>query len=282
MKLYKLTDEKHQTHNKCQWGESITHSVDKGLRNIELCSFGVIHAYKNQNLALLLNPIHANIDNPELWEASGEVEVEDWGKVGCHELTTIEKLDLPNWYTDEEIRKKIFIQFSILCAESVLSIFENEFPDDKRPRETIEAAREYLKNPAWSVAWFAAWSAAWFAAWSAARSAAESATRSATRSAAWSAAKSAARSATRSAAKSAAWSAAESAAESATRSAAKSAAWSAAWSATRSAAWSATESAARSAARSAESAAWSAAESAESAEINFCKLADKATKDIPK
>jgi hypothetical protein len=138
--------------------------------------------------------------------------------------------------------KRMAVEFAIYCASSCLKNFEKEFPDDKRPREAILAAKRWLKNPsqknkndAWSAAWSAE-SATWSAAWSA-----ESAT--------WSAARSA-------------WSAAWSA-ESATWSAARSAE-SAAWSAARSA-W------------SAESAAWSAARSAESAEsaIEKKKLLEK-------
>jgi hypothetical protein len=120
--------------------------------------------------------------------------------------------------------KKDSVALSIYAAELCLKNFEKVYPDDKRPREAIEAAKKFLKYPtkankkaAWSAAESAAESAARSAAWSA-ESAAESAARSA-------------RSAARSA-RSAAWSA-WSAAWSAVRSA-ESAAWSA-WSAARSA-----------------------------------------------
>lgn len=97
------------------------------------------------------------------------------------------------------------ISLAIYAAELCLANFEKTRPDDKRPRDAIEAAKAYLKNPcektriAASAAWSAASaasevSAAWSAA-SAARSAAD---------AAWSAASAAG--AARSAA-SAAWSA---------------------------------------------------------------------------
>ncbi len=107
--------------------------------------------------------------------------------------------------------KKDSLKLAIYSAELVLKNFEKEYPNDKRPREAIEAAKKVLfKDTAKNRS--AAESAAW-SAWSAARSAARSA-RSA-ESAAWSARS----------AESAAWSA-WSAAESATWSA-----WSAAWSA---------------------------------------------------
>jgi hypothetical protein len=90
------------------------------------------------------------------------------------------------------------VMFSIYAARLVLNNFEKEFPDDKRPREAIEAAERYASRPttknrnaaesAAEAAWSAAWSAqsAGSAAWSAAGSAAWSAESAAE--AAWSAA----------------------------------------------------------------------------------------------
>ena len=39
------------------------------------------------------------------------------------------------------------IKLAIICAKHVLKIFENKYPNDKRPRKAIEAALEWLKNP---------------------------------------------------------------------------------------------------------------------------------------
>ena len=105
-------------------------------------------------------------------------------------------------------QKEDSVVLSIFAAELCIENFEKLYPDDKRPREAIEAAKAYLKDPSEKNR-----SAAWSAARSAERSA-RSAARSAERSAAWSAESAA----------SAAWSA-ESAARSAERSAAESAAF---------------------------------------------------------
>lgn len=48
---------------------------------------------------------------------------------------------------DQSTKKQIRVQFSILCAERVLPIFEQRYPDDKRPRQAIEAAKEWMRNP---------------------------------------------------------------------------------------------------------------------------------------
>ena len=43
--------------------------------------------------------------------------------------------------------KRIMVMFSILCAKRCLKRFEDKFPDDKRPRQAIEAAQAWLDNP---------------------------------------------------------------------------------------------------------------------------------------
>ena len=102
-------------------------------------------------------------------------------------------------------KKEDSVALAIYSAKLCLKNFEKVYPDDKRPRQAIEAAINYLKEPtkenmsaamsAGSDAWSAAWSAesAWSAAWSAAMYAGSDAWSAAwsTESAAWSAAGSA-------------------------------------------------------------------------------------------
>jgi len=83
------------------------------------------------------------------------------------------------------------VQFAIYCARRSLPNFERQHPDDKRPREAVDAAEAWLSDPSEEnrkraeSAEYAARSAAWSAKY-AARSAAWSAEYAA-RSAAWSA-----------------------------------------------------------------------------------------------
>ena len=157
-------------------------------------------------------------------------QVEIAGKVikGDDKITS-EKMRILHAYRWE---KKDSVAMAVYAAELAIENFEKKYPNDKRPREAIGAAKAWIINPCKiteSAAASASWSAARSAAWSAVRSAEESAAWSA----AWSAAESASWSAAWSAEESAEESAAESAAESASWSAAESAAWSAAWSAAR-------------------------------------------------
>ena len=115
MKLYKLTDQNHRTRagesNECQWGENITHS---GTGEGELCGPGWIHAYTDPLLAVMFNPIHANIKSPILWESEGDVVLDDHGvKVGCLSLTTLRIVPLPEVSTNQ------LVAFGILCAMQV-------------------------------------------------------------------------------------------------------------------------------------------------------------------
>ena len=114
--LCKLTDENDQTKNNTQWGENITHTANgEG----ELCSKGWIHYYDSPLLAVLLNPIHGNFQNPNLWEikVEGKIKNDKGLKYGATSVTTIKKIPLP------EITLEQKIIFGILCA---MEVYKND------------------------------------------------------------------------------------------------------------------------------------------------------------
>ena len=51
------------------------------------------------------------------------------------------------WTKEDSVRLAIYV------AEQVLSIFEKKYPEDKRPREAIEAAKKWLKSPSKKTAY---------------------------------------------------------------------------------------------------------------------------------
>ena len=65
---------------------------------------------------------------------------------------------------DREIRL-----YAAWCAEQVLPLYEQAYPNDNRPRLAIQAARDYANGLIDDAAWAAARDAAWDAAWDAAR-----------------------------------------------------------------------------------------------------------------
>jgi hypothetical protein len=112
MLKYKLTDQDNMTYNNTLWGEGVTHETDGSG---ELCSPGWLHFYHSAELAVMLNPAHADIKDPKLWECEAEGQfLDDHGlKGGCTRLTTIREIPLP------EITLERRIRFGILCAQKV-------------------------------------------------------------------------------------------------------------------------------------------------------------------
>lgn len=96
-------------------------------------------------------------------------------------------------YVSENTCHELGVVFALSCIDN----FEKEYPDDKRPRQAIEAKQKWLRGEITERDLAAAESAAWSAvdlaesarsaAWSSARSAAWSTARSAAWSTAWSA-----------------------------------------------------------------------------------------------
>jgi hypothetical protein len=171
IKLYKLTDGDGQTWNGTQWGPGVSHS---GTGKGELCGPGWIHAYEHPLIAVLMNPIHANFQNPRLWEAEGEVALRDGQlKCGCATLTTVREIPLPSITTEMRVR------FAILCAKEVCACLSWNAWADKwlsgEDRTQAAAERACVRAEAAAAAAAEAAAAAWAAEAAAAAWAAEAA-----------------------------------------------------------------------------------------------------------
>jgi hypothetical protein len=190
MKVYKLTDQKMQTRDGFQYRLNRVR-VAPGVG--ELCTAGWLHGYSDPLLAVLLNPVHADVQNPRLFEAeaSGATQDDCGLKLGVQRLTLRKEIPLPVVTTSQRIR------FAILCALGIPQ--SPEFVrwatrwlsgEDRSPeaaaaaaeaarvaeaRAAARAARAAeVESPAWAAeaAEAAAWAAARAAAWSAAAAAA--------------------------------------------------------------------------------------------------------------
>ena len=176
--VYKLTDQNMQTYNGCKWvlGEEKTTSGEG-----ELCGPGWLHCYSDPLLAVLLNPIHADYENPRLFRAHvGGTSKPDHGlKSGYTKMTLIEEIPVPAISTEQRVR------FAILCA---MKVYRN--PGFVQWGENWLSGKDRSAEAAARAAWAAeaAW-AAW-AAWAAAEAA--EAVRAAAEAAAWAAAEAAA------------------------------------------------------------------------------------------
>ena len=111
--LFKLTTQEGKTRNETQWGENISHEATGDIKQ-DLCSDAWIHAYTHPLLAVLMNPAHADIENPILWEGKGEGEAKfEPLKCGFRKFTTLKKIPLP------EVTDVQKVAFGILCAKEV-------------------------------------------------------------------------------------------------------------------------------------------------------------------
>jgi len=148
--LFKLTDQDGYTRRgdsgETLWYEGLELSKQP-CNSPEMCSPDVYHVYEDVNLAFLLNPIHANFDEPRLWLLEGEIVVRDFGKAGCFDVRVINEFEIPDW-VGSDIDQQVRVLFAVLCAEAVLNVFEEKFSDDSRPRKAIEAAQEFLRTGA--------------------------------------------------------------------------------------------------------------------------------------
>lgn len=124
VKVFKLTTQDNKTrkgkYNERTWGPRVTHS---GTGEGALCGPGYIHAYLSPVLAVLLNPIHANIVNPKLWECSVKAIAKNGNnlKIGAVALTTDREIDIPLVSNDQRVI------FAILCAERAQEIAKTVF-----------------------------------------------------------------------------------------------------------------------------------------------------------
>ena len=110
--IYKMTTKTMTTHNDTEWaiGEWMETSGAG-----ELCSEGWLHAYTDPLLAVFLNSIHANIQNPRLFRGLGDgLFKDDSGlKVGYNRMVILEEMVLPSVTLINRV------SFGILCAKSV-------------------------------------------------------------------------------------------------------------------------------------------------------------------
>ena len=57
------------------------------------------------------------------------------------------KLDGLNWLITRLMKYKQYVSYAVYAAEQVIHLYEEKYPDDKRPRKAIEAAKKCIKSP---------------------------------------------------------------------------------------------------------------------------------------
>ena len=110
--MYKLLTQEKKSHGGFQWEMNKEYRIDKPGK--ELCSDQVFHCYSHPVLAILLNPIHANINNPRLFEIEVDAITNDDGlKYGTKMQKLVREIEIPKL----DIMTKV--DFSIRVAMEV-------------------------------------------------------------------------------------------------------------------------------------------------------------------
>ena len=66
---------------------------------------------------------------------------------GIKGLMKGDKYDWANWLIVRIMNYKQYVSYAIFAAEQVIDIYEKQYPDDKRPREAMEAAKKCIDIP---------------------------------------------------------------------------------------------------------------------------------------
>ena len=112
MIVYKLTNAENKTRGGCCWtpGEWKTASGEGGL-----CGPGWLHCYESPEIAVFMNPKHADINNPALWLAEGKGKCKRDGQLkrGYAQMRIVERMELPVITTEQRV------EIGIRCAMTV-------------------------------------------------------------------------------------------------------------------------------------------------------------------
>lgn len=109
-------------------------------------------------------------DGKEWYLAEGKLDHIE----GLENLITKGKLDWAGWLIVRVMNYSQYVSYAVYAAEQVIDIYEARYPNDKRPRQAIKAAKKCIDNPSEENK-NAAYAAAHAAAYAAAHAAADAA-----------------------------------------------------------------------------------------------------------
>lgn len=156
--MYKLLTQDMKSHGGFQWEMGKEYRIDKPGKT--LCSDQVFHCYSHPVLAILLNPIHAHIDNPRSFEIEVDAIINDDGlKYGTKMQKLAKEIEVPQLDIMAKVDFSIRIAMDVYKEEG-FTIWADTFL--KRIDISETAARAAADAAAAEVA--AAEVAAWVAA----------------------------------------------------------------------------------------------------------------------
>ena len=112
MKYYKILTQEMTSHKNTEWKLNVPITIEK--EGVEMCTDQVLHCYNHPLLAVVFNPMHANIKNPKLFEINVDKIVNTDGlKFASKSQTLVKEISLP------EISLEQRIEFAIKVAKTV-------------------------------------------------------------------------------------------------------------------------------------------------------------------
>lgn len=115
-KYYKLLSQEMTSHNDTKWEIGTTITILKPGK--EMCTDQVLHCYNHPLLAVFLNPIHADIKNPLLFEIKvDEIVNSDGLKFASKSQTLLKEISLPEISTEQRIAISIKIAKTVYKDE---------------------------------------------------------------------------------------------------------------------------------------------------------------------
>jgi hypothetical protein len=155
----KLTNQNMQTHSGFQWELGKWYEINKDKRYHKgLCSNNWFHCYNHPLLAVIFNPIQANIKNPRLFTVNvkGKKLSNRNVKFGFPYMKLVKELLVP------EITATQRIAFSILCTKQVYEDKQwNEWADNWLSGKNRGAAYAVASATANAAAYATAYAAAY-------------------------------------------------------------------------------------------------------------------------
>jgi len=165
--VYKLTSQDMTTYGGFRWELGIPAETSG---DGDLCGPGWLHCYSDPLLAVMLNPIHGNIDNPRLFraEAGGKSQHDHGIKSGYTRMTLVEEIPVPAVTTEQRIRFAILCSLKVYSDPAYVKWAEGWLSGEDRSKSAAGAAAREAEVAAEAAAREAEVAASWAAAWAAA------------------------------------------------------------------------------------------------------------------
>jgi hypothetical protein len=139
MKYYKLLTQDLTSHSNTKWEIGTPITVQK--EGNKMCSDQVLHCYNHPLLAVILNPIHANIKNPKLFEISVDKIVNsDSLKFASKSQTLVKEITLPEISLEHKIQFAIKVA-KLTCKNEKWNLWADSWlSGEDRSKESADAA----------------------------------------------------------------------------------------------------------------------------------------------